>query len=336
MATVLSSAVGAAMLLVPASSHPTWLAQRLVALMVPMGAFALAWLWFTHRQAELRRETREIELADESMTAGHWQTTSAIIAKLLSAPMLSRRNRADALLIYLQLLRQQERFDELVTAGNKMLAEGVPLDDAPSILRLQVLALLQGDCLVDADRRLEIMRRLCKEGGELSRCTYLVLVMVRDATANHPEEVLKTYHKHRTTVLSLDFLRADALAAWAAHVLGQTELAARLWWRMCHLKSPKRLVDLFPDLAPLAQAYPAPAVPAELAPLYDGSEGGPGPAEESVHAGSGDPRVALPSAAARTSPDGLGAGSAASGGGPRSAAGETNDRSAVGEERQRG
>ncbi|MFN4243852.1 MAG: hypothetical protein ACK4PI_11525 [Tepidisphaerales bacterium] len=268
---LISATAAAGLLLAPVAEGPGRAVQRLVAVLVPMGALAWGWFWSAQRLAELKREERELRWAMEAELYRRFGTVAAIINKLLSSPMLSPMHRAIALRMYIGGLVDRRRYAEALDAAERLLAEGVPEELVPELQAIRVEALLREDRLLDADRALAELRQDPAKLGDVTRGLTAVLSMVRDVMTGHPDEALETYARHRTGVmLELGSMvsRADAAAAAAAHQRGLPELAAACWRRATCLESPAELVRELPCLSDVARTYPAAEVPPEFAELF--------------------------------------------------------------------
>jgi tetratricopeptide (TPR) repeat protein len=211
-----------------------------------------------------RAELQQVQGVDELVQLRRWQEAAGVLQRLLNAPMRTQPARIQALIYLAAVLARYHRFADAVTVQEYIL-EHVQLDPEGAFgLRLgRAMALLHEDRLFDADRAISDLRRSVpgRESGGLA-----LVEIYRDVKTGHPAEAIEIFEA------KLGVMRAQlghrvgdayALAARAYDLLGRKEEAKGAFGRGTLLAPVGELMRRYPELAVMADQYPATAAPME-------------------------------------------------------------------------
>lgn len=267
-------AVGGGLLLSNPPDDTARMAQLLFSTMIVVGAVGVATVWGAYMARRLRDEDAAVGRAEAAIMLRRHDAATWELAALVGAPMLSPLARARALAAYVTMLARTGRHDEAVRATDALLAEGVPDAMVPALRAVRTIALLRDDRLIDADRAINDLRKLGRDGQPGA---FLALVEAyRDVRTGHGDDVLSHHTRRRALVrdaLGTRVADLDALAAWAALRHGDEPGAAALWRRATVVRPAPELIWLYPELAEVAARLAPPNSPQELAVAPQGASG---------------------------------------------------------------
>ena len=211
-----------------------------------------------------RAEQAMVDAAAELVQLRRWPQAGLVLEQVLSRPAHTHAVRVRALFNLAAVLARYHRFDDAILVEDYLI-ESDRIDPGTSFgLRVgRAMAMLRQDHLVDADRAMGELRRL--EGTGESGGLALVEIY-RDVKTGHPAEAIDVFHTKLPSLRDqLGHRAADAyaLAARAYQLLGSDAEAADAWAKATLLAPGMELVRRYPEVEPVAAAFPASPAPAE-------------------------------------------------------------------------
>jgi hypothetical protein len=161
------------------------------------------------------------------------------------------------------VLARYHRFDDAIAVHNHLLEHELVDGGAAFGIRVgRAMAMLREDHLFDADRAISELRRL--EGNEETAGLALVEIY-RDVKTGHPDEAIDVFETRLPTLrdqLGHRLADAYALVSRAYDLRGREAEARGAWEKATLLAPPIELVRRYPEVAPVAEKYPASPAPA--------------------------------------------------------------------------
>jgi tetratricopeptide (TPR) repeat protein len=211
-----------------------------------------------------RQEQQRVEAIEELVQLRRWDQAAAMLNAMLGQPTRSPAARLQALIYLASVLARYHRFADAITVQNYLL-ENAQYDPgtAHGIRLMRTMAMLHEDQLVDADRAIGDLRREAPESAGLA-----LIEIYRDVRTGHPAEAIELFNARLPAMRSQLGHRvgdAYALVARAHDSLGQDAEAAAAFEKATLLAPVEELVRRYPEVAALAEKYPAAPAPREAA-----------------------------------------------------------------------
>jgi hypothetical protein len=235
-----------------------------------------------------RSEQAQVQAVEELVQLRRWPEAAALLQDLLSSPMRMHGSRVQALVFLSGVLTRYHRFDDAIAVQQHLL-DDVPLDPSSDFaIRLgRAMAMLRSDRLWDADRAIAELRKIVSGAARVveterrgnpeaegdvaappvrptpaaEQSGALALVEIyRDVKTGHPDEALSLFNRAGAALrrqLGARAADAYALAARAAEMLNQHEVAQKLWRDATTLVPPDELVRRYPEVESLRRFAPA-------------------------------------------------------------------------------
>ncbi|MCC7352007.1 MAG: hypothetical protein IT446_15720 [Phycisphaerales bacterium] len=208
-----------------------------------------------------RAEQNRMMALEEMVQLRRWEPAAAMLDRMLSRPMLNPYNHAQALLYLSTVLARYHRYEDAIAVHEYLLDELHLEGPAGYAARLgRAMSMVHEDHLVDADRAISELRRM--SGDESAGLT--LIEIYRDVKTGHPAEAIELFTRRRDMLrhqLGHRFADACALAARAYDLAGQSEQAAAAYRDATLLSPAVELNRRYPEVAMLADKYPATPVP---------------------------------------------------------------------------
>lgn len=222
-------------------------------------------VWIVARTARRhRREQELLALVYQNIQFRQWPAAAADLVTLLSTPMLLPQSRIQALIYLSTVLARYQRFAD-ASKVQDYIAEHAQLDPASEqgLRAARIWALLRDDRLVDADRAIIALRRMC---GANRSASLAMAELYRDIKTGHGEEALAEFQTDLPMLRrQLGHRSADAwaLAACAARGMGKLDDARSMARNALLLGDASEILSRFPETEAAlrlgADASPAPA-----------------------------------------------------------------------------
>jgi hypothetical protein len=272
-----------------ATSSPWGLVLGLVLLLGSIGCTVLV----ARLASAARRERQAVREVEELVSLRRWPEAGAAASGVLSQPMRLPPHRRGVLVALVRTLGRYGRYDEAADLAGSLLEESA-VDPATrfSLGCGRAMLLLRAGRLGDANDAIGELRSQVRQVQSAARraervaadraeqdddeapsenehdakpVTFdpapLILVeMYRDVQTRHDAEVIEIFREHRDTLRPQIGSRlgdALALAAVAAHRLGQTDDAGRWWGDATALQPAVELQRRIPEVAEITGIYEA-------------------------------------------------------------------------------
>ena len=207
-------------------------------------------VWILARIAKRhRREQELLALVYQNVQFRQWAAAGTDLTMLLSRPMLLPQSRIQALIYLSTVLARCQRFAD-ASKVHDYITEHAQLDPATdqALRAAKVWALLRDDRLVDADRGIIELRRMC---GSNRSASLAMAELYRDIKTGHGEEALAEFHSDLPMLRrQLGHRSADAwaLAACAARAMGKLDDARSMARNALLLGDAREILSRFPEV----------------------------------------------------------------------------------------
>lgn len=209
-------------------------------------------VWIMARAAQRhRREQEALATVYQNVQLRQWTVAGTELITLLSRPMFLPQARIQALIYLSAVLGRYQRFSDAARLNDYVLdhAQVDPATDQ-GLRSARVWALLREDQLVDADRAIVELRRVC---GANRSASLAMAELYRDVKTGHAAEALAGFERDLPILRKqLGHRAADAwaLAARAAQLLGKPEDARRMARNAMLLGDYRETLARFPEVEP--------------------------------------------------------------------------------------
>ncbi len=234
-----------------------------------VGALAVQAYLSIRRVRSLQAQQQTVDAIEEMVQLRRWESAGMLLDRFLSEPVKSIRTWALSLVQLSILLARHHRFEDAITVQEFLIDNQLLDDQGDYYIRMsRAMSMLREDHLVDADRAISDLRR---RGPEAGSGGLALIEMFRDVKTGHPQEAIDIFAKHLPKMrqqLSNRVADAHALAARAYDMLGRADEARAAYERATLLAPVIELERRYPEVAKLAEKYPAaPTPPTPLPPL---------------------------------------------------------------------
>ena len=213
-----------------------------------------------------RAQQTTVDAIQEMIQLRRWEPAGMLLDRFLSTPVRTVGLWAQALVELATLLGRHHRFEDAMAVQSFVIEHELLDEQSDYYVRLaRAMAMLREDHLVDADRAINDLRR--RDADRMSGGLALV-EMFRDVKTGHPDEAIELFARHLSKMqnqLGHRVADAHALVAKAHDLLGQEPEARAAFERATLLAPPPELIRRYPELAKLAERYPAAIAPREVA-----------------------------------------------------------------------
>lgn len=206
-------------------------------------------VWIVARAARRhRREQELLAMIYQNVQFRQWEAAGAALATLLSRPMVLPQSRIQALMYLSTVLAHYQRFAD-ASKVHDYITDHAQLDPVSDqgLRAARVWALLRDDRLVDADRGIIELKRMC---GANRSASLAMAELYRDIKTGHGEEALAEFQSDLPILRrQLGHRSADAwaLAACAARAMGKLEDARSMARNALLLGDAREILARFPE-----------------------------------------------------------------------------------------
>lgn len=215
----------------------------------------------THQRQ--RRTARCWTQIHEAMLLEDWSTASQTLGQVLSGPVNDPGLRTQGLLGLAEVANQQHDYETSQILYGQVLHEHIGHNNQLHTAAMGMAgAMLRTDNLTGAVELIDALKR--QNLPRPWKAHVELLRLFREVVMGQYDDVLEAADERCDLFRSCLSTRSGygyGLMAMGFHRRGQTDQAADLWRDATLLVAPAKLLDRFPQLAELAEQYPATEVP---------------------------------------------------------------------------